>query len=163
MTKRFSILVLDEGHPEPFCGHSKYHYRFDEMPFLLDLAKSTAPDAACLDELKLRQQVERFLGREGFQGNEYADNESWEISRSTHPFLERWNVAVGLEAYAAAHPGNLARLVRLYESLPTRLKVLGEGFEEDPLEALLDLQIGACLSCGDKRAARTIAEQRGTA
>jgi len=24
--KRFSILVFDEGCPEPFCGHTKYHY-----------------------------------------------------------------------------------------------------------------------------------------
>jgi len=163
MTKRFSILVLDEGYPEPFCGHSKYHYRFDELPFLLELAKSTAPDAVGLDKLKLRQQVERFLGREGFQGMEYAGNESWEISRTTHPFLERWNVAIGLEAYATSHPGNLARLLTLYESLPTKLKVFGEGFEEDPLRALLDFQIEACLSCGDRRLARTIAEQRETA
>ncbi|MBU7005075.1 MAG: hypothetical protein HXS50_05870, partial [Theionarchaea archaeon] len=122
-TKRFSIYVADEGYPEIYSGHSKYHHRQEDISFF-EHHLSGPPGKGILTDDKLVQLMERFSGRWGDMGRQYDGEKSWPIARGDHPHLEAWYVTSGLEAYIDSGPAHEKHLRRLYRRLPGDLKVL---------------------------------------
>jgi len=156
--KRFSIHVLDQGPPEPFCGHAKYHHSVDDISFFDHHFSRGILEPSILTLEKLVQLMERFKGIHPELGHEYGEEGSWAIKRMDHPSLERWYVAHGLEVFARGE-GNATRLVNLYRMLPPELKVLDLGrtggeFARDPLRILLYHQLTSSIECGDFELAR---------
>jgi hypothetical protein len=160
-TRRFSIYVLDEGAPEPYCGHAKYHHGVDDGGFIqYHLTRPTLP-SSILTEEKLRQLMERFSGCEPDQGAEYEGKKMWPITRLDHEPIERWYVTAGLEAYASGSERNMSRLVRTYRRLPEKLRSLDLDpkskmgrFDGNPTGILLGQQLLALIGSGDLRPAK---------
>lgn len=152
-TKRFSILIFDEGYPEPFCGHMKYHFDLENDFYEYYMSqKSLGPEI--LTREKLAQIMMRFAAREVNQGREYGDDNSWPITRLDHMHLERWYAAKGLEIYMRGSKSNASHAVRLYRELPAKLRVLDLGsikFDRDPFAILLHHQILASELSGEKK------------
>jgi hypothetical protein len=151
--RRFSIYVLDEGPPEPFCGHAKYHHGVDDTSFFDYHFSRGMLEPQSLTLKKLEQLMQRFVGIQPDLGREYADGDNWPISRLDQPHIERWYVSQGLEVFARGN-GNAKRLVNLYRRLPVDLKVLdlpgSDGsFVKNPLGILLYQQLLCSIECGD--------------
>jgi len=158
-TRRFSIYVADEGYPEVYSGHSKYHHRQDDTSFF-EHHLSGPPRRDILTREKMVQLMERFSGRGGDEGRQYDGDESWPISRHDRPHLEKWYVASGLEAYINSGSGHEGHLRRLYRALPEDLKILDldtspEGrFDRNPGEVLRYHMMMTLLQNGDIKLAR---------
>jgi len=158
-TRRLSIFVLDEGYPEPFCGHAKYHHDLRDQGFFDYHMSRPAFKPEVLNREKLAQLMRRFSGKEEPIGKEYAGNESWPISHLDHPHIERWCVALGLDLYMQSARHDAARALQLYKTLPSTLQVLDLDsccFEEDPLSVLLEHQCRALEEGGDGETARQL-------
>ena len=156
--KRFSIHVLDEGPPEPFCGHAKYHHSVDDSSFFEYHFTRGILEASILTLRKLVQLMKRFKGIDPELGHEYGEDGVWAIKRRDNPSLERWYVAHGLEVFAGGE-GNAKRLVNLYRMLPAELKALDLGgaggeFAREPVRTLLYHQLTSSVECGDLELAR---------
>jgi len=167
--KRFSIFVLDEGYPEPFSGHVKYHHRIVDDGFFEYHMSRPGLGPSCLTMEKLLQIVKRFAEVEDDTGREFSDGESWTISRWDHIHIERWYIALGLEIFVRAGAENARRLALLYANLPEELKVLdrpeeGLALKKDPLTVLLLHEADSLERGGDKHEAELLrrkAEQDG--
>lgn len=141
--KRFSILVFDEGYPEPFCGHTKYHYDTQDDDFFEHYMSQISFRPEILTREKLTQIMMRFSANEVDQGMEDHDDNSWQITRLDHMHLERWYAARGLEIYMQGSKSNASRAVRLYRELPVKLRVLDLDsikFDMNPFAVLLHHQ-----------------------
>ncbi len=160
-TKRFSIYVLDEGPPEPFCGHAKYHHDVDDSAFLEHHFCQASLATSMLTDEKLSQLMQRFSGTEPDNGREYDDGGSWAITRLDNAHIEKWCIAEGLHTFVEGNPRNLSRLVRTYRKLPKELQVLDlhplrpEGrLDKNPLGVLLNRQLVELVESGDLELAR---------
>jgi len=156
---RFSIVVLDEGRPEPFCAHTKYHHtlEFDDYLDYHVSRGSFSPNALNYEKLELLAR--RFLGKETYNGREYRGEVSWPITRLGHEHLEKWSVCVGLEMYIACGERNLSLLLELYGTLPKRLRFLDLAdlaFKSDPREIILRHQVEILRGSGDMELAERL-------
>jgi hypothetical protein len=120
-TKQWSIMIIDEGPPEPQVGHLKYGGACTRTEFF-DRAKTnkTAPEQ--LTEAKLTRLMDRYAGKE------------WLPSKLKHlddAESERADVLRGLRTYCKI-PENAKRFGELYEKLPAERRVL----EADTLREL---------------------------
>jgi hypothetical protein len=150
--KRFSIMVFDEGYPEPFCGHTKYHFDLEDDFYEYHMSQKSLRTEILTRE-KLAQIMMRLSAREENQGMEYEDGGSWHITRLDLNYLERWYAARGLEIYMRGSKRNANHAVRLYGELPAKLRVLDFGsskFDRDPFVVLLHHQNLAAELSGDK-------------
>jgi hypothetical protein len=158
-TRRFSIYVADEGYPEIYSGHSKYHHRQEDISFF-EHHLSGPPGKGILTREKLVQLMERFSGRWGDMGTQYDGEKSWPIMRQDHPHLEAWYVTSGLKAYIESGHAHEKYLRRLYRALPEDLKVLDldtspEGrFDRNPGGVLRYHMMMTLLQNGDIQLAR---------
>jgi hypothetical protein len=160
--RRFSIFVMDEGYPEPFCGHTKYHCELLDDDFYEHYMSRPSFSPWTLTKEKMVQLMQRFSSKEPDQGSEYEGDVSWRITRLDHEHLERWYAAAGLEIYMRGSRRNTSRAVRLYGELPSDLRVLDCGhhrFEEEPSAALMCHQILALEKSGDHELAETMRER----
>ncbi len=157
--KRISIFVLDEGYPEPYCGHLKYHHSVGDDDFFDYSMKRAAFKPGILTMEKLLQLMRRFSGNEEPQGKEYSGNESWLITRLDHQSIERWYVACGLEIFMRSAKANAARVLKLYKELPSELRALdldSSRFEASPQSVLVQHQMIALEESGDTEMARRL-------
>jgi hypothetical protein len=123
----WSIVLIDEGAPEPTVGHFKYLWALDREPFR-KWAESRGVTAAQLTPAKLRRLMLRYQGkpwrkvpvRPGDQGAEVAGNV---LDFRTD---EQVDVQVGLTAFAKDDARAL-HLARLYAALPKELQALGSS------------------------------------
>ncbi len=127
--KQFSLAVLDEGPPEPQCGHTKYGVNIDKNQFLaLHRDRAIGPEQLTL--AKLTRLMQRTLGVEGHAELVRTPGTPgpFVANRLDFPEAERADVLRGLRVYAADDECR-SRLVELYASLPESLKALGDDVE----------------------------------
>jgi hypothetical protein len=123
--RTWSIVVLDEGAPEPMVGHFKYQWGLDHEPFR-KWAESQGVTPDQLTAPKLQRLMKRMAGepwrpfraRPGSKGDEVPGNVL------DYPEAERADVLLGLTSFAADDARAL-RLALLYGALPADLKRVG--------------------------------------
>ncbi len=122
--KQWSIVVIDEGGPEPDVGHLKLSINPNRVPYIeWALQQGVRPEQ--LTETKLGRLMMRL------QGNEYlptaitpATGPAFSVVRLDFPAAERADVLAGLRAFAADDACAL-RLAEVYGRLPAELRALG--------------------------------------
>jgi hypothetical protein len=123
--KVWSVVVIDEGAPEPDVGHFKYLWQMDHEPFRLWAeARGVTPDQ--LTGPKLERLMRRLRGepwRPLKVRHQGAETEI-EGNQLDYPEAERADVLLGLAAFAG-NDACAVRLGELYAQLPERLKALG--------------------------------------
>ena len=109
--KPWSIVILDEGPPEPMVGHFKYNLRLSRDAFF-DRVNTGKIPARQLTAIKLERLMDRYAGKE------------WLPSPLQHldiPESERSDVLRGLRTYVSSSPENAGTFADLYSKLaPTR-------------------------------------------
>jgi hypothetical protein len=110
-TKRWLVMVIDEGGPDPDVGHFRHAVAVDTTALLAQLALSTLP-AEQLTMPKLVQLADRAAGRGWLVPGDDAHASDPEVLDA-----ERRDVARGLATYAAASPEHRARLDTLVAAL----------------------------------------------
>jgi hypothetical protein len=119
--KPWSIVILDEGPPEPNLDHRKFDLLFTRTEFL-KRASTGKLAGRQLTPPKLKRLMDRYSGKE------------WLPSRLKHldsPENERADVIRGLKTYVSASPENFKRFADLYARLPTARRVLGPKVIKD--------------------------------
>lgn len=130
-TADFSVIILDEGPPDPKIGHLKYGGVWTAAVFMKYWMDQPAPIAARqLTAAKLEMLMRRFLnenfeGVKNFRGG--SGNEITLMHRRNRRSRERLDVILGLRAYCDADPAYAARLSQLYSRLAPELRVLDAG------------------------------------
>ena len=122
-TKQWTIVILDEGPPEPQLGHTKHAIGWSRYNFI-DQVTASRISTSQLTGTKLHRLMDRYAGKE------------WLPTRLKHldyPKYERADVLRGLRLYASASAENAAVFLKLYEGLPEDKRVL-------PPEALTRIQ-----------------------
>lgn len=127
--KQFSLVVFDEGAPEPQCGHMKHAFGIDKGHFL-DRYRDARPGTDQLTLPKLTRLMQRYLHLEGFPAlvRPPGSPAPFIANRLDFPEAERADVLRGLRTFAA-DPDCLAKLRALYAELPPELKALGDGLD----------------------------------
>jgi len=123
----FSIVVMDEGPPDPRIGHLKYHLPFGGADFIQYWLRKARPiKAGQLTAAKLTMLMRRFVGQrfEEVENHTTKSGVIAPINRRNHPGKERLDVILGLRAYSEADPSYALRLARLYARLAPELRVL---------------------------------------
>jgi hypothetical protein len=115
LTKSWSILILDEGAPEPQVGHFKAAPRVTREKFLAQ-AMSGKVSALQLTPLKLERLMDRYAGKEWLP--------SGGVRHLDFPEAEKADVLRGLQTYVRAGVEHARTLAVLYEKLPPARKVL---------------------------------------
>lgn len=113
-SKRWSIVILDEGAPETQVGHMKHPVPWARNSFIDYVATGQIP-ATQLTPVKLERLMDRYAGKE------------WLPTRLKHldfPDSERADVIRALRSYVAAGADNRATFADLYQQLPADRKVL---------------------------------------
>ena len=128
----WSIVVVDEGPPQPAAGHFCYWFNPNWEPFL----KWAMTRGIAADQLTVAK-LTRLMMR--LQGKEYRPAKSspagaaapTNIVRLDFPAAERQDVLQGLIAFAVDGPRAL-RLGTCYAQLPATLKALGASLGTTP-------------------------------
>ena len=110
----WSIVVIDEGPPEPGVGHRKYEFHLTHDRFF-ELATSGKIAPRQLTAAKLERLMDRYAGQE------------WLPSRLKHldvPESERADVLRGLRTYTSSDPANARTFAELYTHLAPARRVL---------------------------------------
>jgi hypothetical protein len=113
-TKRWSVVILDEGAPEPRGGHTKYPVPWLRNLFI-DHAATGPVSALQLTPVKLARLMDRYAGQE------------WLPTRVKHLDFaeqEKADVIRGLTTYVAAGAESAATFAELYRQLPAARQVL---------------------------------------
>ena len=119
MDKRFSVIVYEEGAPDPLCSHRKYQARQVNLPFYWYHTAEGGPPADAMTADVLRYLVARWNGEEAITG---PDSVKW-FTRTDYQPLERWDVLAAQEAYLRRGADALARWAALYRALPPERRV----------------------------------------
>ena len=123
-TKRWSIVILDEGAPQPQVGHVEHPVPWMRNTFIDQMTTGKIP-ATQLTLVKLERLMDRYAGKE------------WLPTRLKHLDLrdsERADVIRGLRLYVAAGADNAATFSDLYGQLPADRQVL----EPDVYRAIIN-------------------------
>jgi len=137
-----SVVILDEGAPDPRIGHFKYHFRCSAIPFFKHWFSKKAPLAP--EQLTLRKLeilMRRFRGEdfEGLVGYEEPGKPPAPVSRRNRPAREKIDVIGGLGAYSKSGKAHRERLAMLYHRLPPTLRALdvrSARFDDDVIGGL---------------------------
>jgi len=124
--RTFSLVVIDEGAPEPWVGHLKYYLNADRTAFReWALSQPIAPGQ--LTQAKLERLMMRYAGRPYREVRAVPEGRLAPMTLTTldFPEAERADVLRSLRTYAK-DAACAERLVALYRKLPKRLRVLGE-------------------------------------
>jgi len=162
-TDPVSVVILDEGAPDPRIGHFKYHFRYSAVPFFKHWFSKKAPLA--LEQLTLRKLemlMQRFRGEhfEGLAGYEGDRKQPAPVSRRNRPARERMDVIIGLRAYCESGKAHRERLTVLYDRLPPTLRALDvrtARFDEDVIGGLAYHEAVLQYRCGDTTRAHALA------
>lgn len=163
--RALSIVILDEGAPDPRVGHFKYRFRYSLVPFFKHWFGRRAPLAP--EQLTLRKLellMRRFRGEdfEALTSNDKAGKQQRLLTRRNGPDRERADVIAGLRAYCESGPAHRQRLAALYRRLPRPLRALDVG------GARLDADVSGGLAyheavlqyrCGDRARACLLAQR----
>lgn len=120
-----SIIILDEGAPDPRLGHFRYNFNYSAKPFLkhwLSRRTPLAPEQLTLPKLELlmrRFQAEDTGGIESQRGDDASP------VRRINAGRDKLDVIAGLRAYCDSGPAHRKRLAALYRELPAALRVFG--------------------------------------
>lgn len=115
ITKPWSILILDEGAPEPMVDHLKFVVRPTREKFFGQVMTGKL-SALQLTPLKLERLMDRYAGKEWLP--------SGGLRHLDLPEAERADVLRGLRTYVRAGVEHARTLAVLYEKLPPARKVL---------------------------------------
>jgi hypothetical protein len=125
-TKRWSIVILDEGPVEPEVGHFKYAWALDREPFK-KWAEQLGVRAEQLTRAKLEALMRRMMGKAPVAAPvnlRRMDGGEYQANLLDYPEAERADVLLGLRAFAEDDACS-TRLCSLYRGLPRQLKALG--------------------------------------
>ena len=164
-SQRFSILILDEGAPDPRLGHFKYCFRYTAVPFLRHCFGRKAPLAP--EQLTLRRLellMRRFRGEEpdALVGCAEPGRPRSLLTRRNTIAREKADVVAGLRAYCESGEAHHKRLKALYRRLPASLRALDAGaarFDEDVIGGLAYHEAVLHRDSGDKARARALARE----
>jgi len=112
--KRWSVVILGEGPPEPEVGHTKHAVPWTRNTFL-DHVAAEQLSVTQLTAAKLERLMDRYAGKE------------WLPTRLRHLDLsdaERADVVRGLRTFVAAGTDHASLFVQLYRQLPPDRQVL---------------------------------------
>jgi dienelactone hydrolase len=131
--RQVSLVILDEGPPQPRATHVKRRFRFSDSGFLRwCLSRPLAEEQ--LTPAKLERLMRRMAGEEADGLLDCRGSEPKTLRRRSSPARERADVLLGLKAYVEAGDRNAERLAAMYGQLPAYLRVLderGAPFEAD--------------------------------
>jgi dienelactone hydrolase len=164
-SQRFSILILDEGAPDPRLGHFKYCFGYTAVPFLRHCFGRRTPLAA--DQLtlgKLERLMRRFRGDEAdpLVGCEEPGKPPMLLTRRNTTAREKADVIAGLRAYCESGEAHRRRLRALYRKLPASLRALDAGearFDENIVGGLAYHEALLHHDSGDAARARALAQE----
>jgi hypothetical protein len=115
ITKPWSILILDEGAPEPAVDHLKFVVHPTREKFFGQVLSGKI-SALQLTPLKLERLMDRYAGKEWLP--------SGGVRHLDSPEAEKADVLRGLRTYVKAGVEHARTLAQLYEKLPPGRKVL---------------------------------------
>jgi len=174
-----SVVILDEGAPDPRLGHFRYCFNYSVVPFLkhwLRRRTPLAPEQLTLRKLELLMR--RFRGEDSEAGTECrepGERPALPVRRNAAA-REKMDVIVGLRAYSESGAAHRKRLATLYRELPAVLHALDVGaarFDEDVSgglawhQAALQSRAQRCqgsvkvFRCGGKAAVQPLALSEG--
>ena len=122
-SKQWSIVILDEGCPGLYVGHTKYPVSWSQWDFYHHVATGGIP-AGQLTLTKLERLMDRYSGKEWLPTA---------IKHLDFSASEQADVLRGLRTYAANSPENAKTLADLYAKLPAARQVLDKGILEELL------------------------------
>jgi hypothetical protein len=126
----FSVVILDEGPPDPRLGHFKRIFAYSSLEFLKHWMQKRKPiDEGQLTTKKLTALMRRFLGEkfEGVLSYEGKGRKSRLVNRRNRPGKEKLDVILGLRGYCQTGKAHRAHLAALYSRLPSALRALDAG------------------------------------
>jgi hypothetical protein len=134
-TRRWSIVVIDEGVPEPWVGHFKYAVNGDFTAFRQwALGEGVRPDQ--LTSGKLEGMMKRYLGLQPFEtAIVREDGTRHEANLLDFPEAERADVLRALRTFARDDAA-ARRLAEAYAGLPAELKALGPALGDGSADAV---------------------------
>jgi len=160
-----SVVILDEGAPDPRLGHFKYCFRYSVVPFLRHwLRRKTTLAPEQLTPGKLGLLMRRFCGPEvdALIGRKEPGKPPTLLTRRNTTAREKMDVIAGLRAYCESGPAHRKRLRSLYRKLPASLRVLDVGaarFDQDIAGGLAYHEAMLRRSFGDVAGARAVAQE----
>ncbi len=110
--KQWSLVVLDEGPPLPFCGHMRHLWPFPPNSFV-EMYRQATPAPSILNQPKLERLMERYAGRMRDLPL-LADGTC--TNRLNFEPLEQLDVVTGLLDYAGLGEVHTKRLKKLYKA-----------------------------------------------
>lgn len=123
-TVQWSIVIVDEGAPEPHIGHFKYALGPDVMPFIKWILR-TPVQPGQLTSAKLELLMRRFQGLQQYQFNvETPEGEPYQARMLDFEQAERFDVVRSLLTFAQ-DDACATRLAQLYAGLPSERRALG--------------------------------------
>lgn len=124
VTKPWSILILDEGAPEPQLGHLKQPVRLTREKFYAQVLTGKIP-VSQLTPVKLERLMDRYAGKEWLPsaGLRHLDT----------PEAEKADVVRGLKTFITGGLEHARHFAALYEKLPAARKSL----EQDVFRGLM--------------------------
>lgn len=159
----FSVVILDEGPPEPRLGHFKRIFAYSSMEFMKHWMQRGRPlSKGQLTREKLTALMRRFLGEnfEGVMSYGGGVGEGSVVNRRNRPGREKLDVILGLRAYCEMGSGHRAHLAELYSRLPIALRALDAGAGQRKARFSDDVEGGLAFHeavlhhrCGDKEKA----------
>lgn len=169
----FSIVIIDEGPPDPRIGHMKYHFVAPGVGFMKHwMAKVRPLREEQLTAVKLETLMRRFRGEnfEGVRDHRSDGGRGAVINRRNRPGKECLDVILGLRAYCEIGPAHAARLARLYARLAPDLRALDgqrgavvARFKDDTIGGLMFHEAVLHRRWGDKvKAARLVRQLQRT-
>jgi hypothetical protein len=161
----FSVVILDEGPPDPRVGHFKYRFAYSILPFFRHWFGKKVPLAVeQLTAGKLERLMRRFGGEdfERLRGYEQGGKALVSLTRRNRPGKEKADVIIGLRAYAGSSAAHQEHLRDLYRRLPAALRALdvrGARFDEDVMGGLAFHEAMLHYRYGDRASARALAQR----
>jgi hypothetical protein len=160
-----SVVIFDEGAPDPRLGHFKYCLRYSMVPFLRHWLRRKTPLAPeQLTARKLGLLMRRFCGADDDAVVECEERgrPATLLRRRNTMAREKMDVVAGLRAYWESGPAHRKRLRSLYRKLPASLRALDVGaarFDQDIAGGLAYHEAMLQRSFGDVARARALAQE----
>jgi len=128
--RNWSIVIVDEGPPEPDCGHFRHavlcrHEAFQSWA----LERGLSAEQLSLEQLRRLMMRLRGVEYRPFTLQPAGRALPIDAARLDFPAAERQDVLIGLLAFARDDQ-RAQRLAELYGQLPTQLQALGEDLGE---------------------------------
>jgi hypothetical protein len=133
-TKQWSVVIIDEGAPEPHVGHFKYGVELEFSAFWhWALQQDISSDQ--LTPGKLALMMKRFGGVEPLGFQVAPGGRSYTAQLLDFPQAERADVLRGLLTFTRDDTAAL-HLAQVYSALPVDLRFLGESLGDGSAESV---------------------------